>query len=126
MKTTPYPVRLPRRLLELADLRAAEEQVDRSTALRQLLHVGAVGYVLELLGKGRISLSKAAELLDSSPLAVIDKARERGVELGTGLDEYRAAGARETVRARERAKPYGTRRRRSRSRASGARSARSR
>lgn len=126
MKTTPYPVRLPRHLLELADLRAAEEQVDRSTALRQLLHVGAVGYVLELLGKGRISLSKAAELLDSSPLAVIDKARERGVELGTGLDEYRAAGARETVRARERAKPYRTRRRRSRSRASGARSARSR
>lgn len=126
MKTTPYPVRLPRRLLELADLRAAEEQVDRSTALRQLLHVGAVGYVLELLGKGRISLSKAAELLDSSPLAVIDKARERGVELGVGLDEYRAAGARETVRAREPAKPYGTRRRRSRSRASGARSARSR
>jgi len=126
MKTTPYPVRLPRRLLELADLRAAEEQVDRSTALRQLLHVGAVGYMLELLGKGRISLSKAAELLDSSPLAVIDKARERGVELGAGLDEYRAAGARETVRAREPAKPYGTRRRRSRSRASGARSARSR
>jgi len=126
MKTTPYPVRLPRRLLELADLRAAEEQVDRSTALRQLLHVGAVGYMLELLGKGRISLSKAAELLDSSPLAVIDKARERGVELGAGLDEYRAAGASETVRAREPAKPYGTRRRRSRSRASGARSARSR
>src|SRR2546422_6365033 len=29
MKTTPYPVRLPKRLLELADLRAAEEQVDR-------------------------------------------------------------------------------------------------
>ncbi len=121
MKTTPYPVRLPRRLLELADLRAAEEQVDRSTALRQLLHAGAVGYVLELLGKGRISLSKAAELLDSSPLAVIEKARERGVELGAGLDAYRAAGARETVRARAPAKPYGTRRRRSRSRASGAR-----
>lgn len=107
MKTTPYPVRLPRRLLELADLRAAEEQVDRSTALRQLLHAGAVGYVLELLGKGRISLSKAAELLDSSPLAVTEKARERGVELGAGLDEYRAAGARETVRAREPAKPFG-------------------
>jgi hypothetical protein len=110
MKTTPYPVRLPKRLLELADLRAAEEQVDRSTALRQLLHAGAVGYVLELLGKGRISLSKAAELLDSSPLAVIEKARERGVELGAGVDEYRAGGAGRAVRAREPAKPYGARR----------------
>ena len=44
MKTTPYPVRIPRHLLELADLRAAEEQIDRSTALRQLLHAGAVTY----------------------------------------------------------------------------------
>jgi 1,6-anhydro-N-acetylmuramate kinase len=64
MKTTPYPVRLPQRLLELADLRATEEQVDRSTALRQLLHAGAIGYVLELLSKGRISLSKAAEIAE--------------------------------------------------------------
>jgi hypothetical protein len=95
MKTTPYPVRLPDRLLELADLRAAEEQVDRSTALRQLLHAGAIGYALELLSKGRLSLSKAAELLDTSPLAIIDKARERGVELGASLDAYRSAKARE-------------------------------
>ncbi len=118
MKTTPYPVRLPKRLLELADLRAAEEQVDRSTALRQLLQAGAVGYVLELLGKGRISLSKAAELLDSSPLLVMEKARERGVELGAGVDEYRVAGAPGAVRAREPAKRYGARRRRARSRTS--------
>jgi hypothetical protein len=52
MKTMPYPVRIPKHLLELADLRAAEEQVDRSTALRQLLHVGAVTYVLDVLAKG--------------------------------------------------------------------------
>lgn len=57
MKTMPYPVRLPKHLLELADLRAEDEQVDRSTALRQLLYAGATGYVLELLRKGRISLS---------------------------------------------------------------------
>ena len=69
MKTTPYPVRIPKYLLELADLRAAEEQIDRSTALRQLLHAGAVTYVLDVLAKGRISLSKAAELLDVTPLA---------------------------------------------------------
>jgi hypothetical protein len=99
MKTTPYPVRLPKRLLDLADLRAAEEQVDRSTALRQLLHAGAIGYVLELLARGRISLSKAAELLDVSPLAIIEQARERGVRLGASLDAYRAATARESPAA---------------------------
>jgi hypothetical protein len=41
----------------LADLRAEDEQVGRSTALRQLLYAGATGYVLELLRKGWISLS---------------------------------------------------------------------
>ena len=61
--------------------------------------------VLELLGKGRISLSKAAELLDSHPLAVIEKVRERGIELGAGIAEYRPARAREAALARERAKP---------------------
>jgi hypothetical protein len=95
MRTTPYPIRLPKRLLELADLRAAQEQTDRSTALRHLLHAGAVGYLLELLAQGRISLAKAAELLDANPLALIEEARERGVELGASLDAYRAARRRE-------------------------------
>ena len=95
MKTMPYPVRIPKHLLELADLRAAEEQIDRSTALRQLLHVGAVTYVLDVLAKGRISLSKAAELLDATPLAIVEKAREHGVELGAHVDAYRAAEARD-------------------------------
>jgi hypothetical protein len=63
MKTMPYPVRLPPHLLELADIRADTEQVDRSTALRQLLYAGAIGYVLDLLHAGRISLSRAGELL---------------------------------------------------------------
>ena len=95
MKTTSYPVRIPKHLLELTDLRAAEEQIDRSTVLRQLLHAGAVTYVLDMLAKGRISLSKAAELLDTTPLAIVETAREHGVELGAHVDAYRAAEARE-------------------------------
>lgn len=93
MKKMPYPVRLPKHLLELADLRAEDQRVDRSTALRQLLYEGAVGYVLELLQRGRISLSKAAELLDCSTLAVVQKAQERGVALGASLQQYEKAKA---------------------------------
>lgn len=93
MKTMPYPLRLPKHLLELADLRAKEEQVDRSTALRQLLYAGAEGYVLELLGRGRISLSKAAELLNCSTLAIIQKAQERDVVVSTTLEQYERAKA---------------------------------
>ena len=109
MKTTPYPVRIPKHLLDLADLRAAEEQIDRSTALRQLLHAGAVTYVLDVLAKGRISLSKAAELLDATPLAIVEKAREHGVLLGAHVDAYRTAAA------RERPAPYRAGKRRPRS-----------
>lgn len=99
MKTMPYPVRLPKHLLELADLRAEDEQVDRFTALRQLLYAGSVGYVLELLRRGRISLSKAAELLDCSTLAVIQKAQERGVVLGSSVEQYEKARARRWSRS---------------------------
>ncbi len=95
MKTMPYPIRLPQHLLELADLRAKDEHVDRSTALRQLVFSGAEAYVLDLLRKGRISLSKAAELLDCSTLAVVQKAQERGVVLGTTLEQYEKAKDRE-------------------------------
>lgn len=91
MKTMPYPLRLPKHLLALADLRAEEEQVDRSTALRQILYVGAEKYVLDLLTKGRISLSKAAELLQCSTLAVVQKAQERGVAISVTLEQYERA-----------------------------------
>lgn len=94
MKTMPYPVRLPKHLLELADLRAEDEQVDRSTALRQLLYAGATGYVLELLRKERISLSKAAELLDCSTLAIVQKSQERDLVFSATLEQYEGAKAR--------------------------------
>jgi hypothetical protein len=92
MKTMPYPVRLPPHLLELADIRRADtEQVDRSTALRQLLYAGAIGYVLDLLHAGRISLSRAGELLNCGTLDVLQKAKERGIVLGATATQYEEA-----------------------------------
>ena len=77
-----YPLRIPRNLIELANLRTKEEHVDKSTALRQLLYMGAQDYVLELYSIGRISLSKAAELLDTSTLDVLRIAGERSLPNG--------------------------------------------
>lgn len=76
---TPYPLRLPRHLLELADLREQEERIDRSTALRQLLYSGAEEYVLELLSRCRISLSKAAELASYSKRTFMERLGRYGV-----------------------------------------------
>jgi predicted HTH domain antitoxin len=89
----PYLLRLPRHLIELVALRAQEERIDRSIELRQLLFANAEEYALELLSRGWISLSKAAELLDVNTLAVMEKAQERGIQLGEDIEGYRRAEA---------------------------------
>ncbi len=55
-----------------------EEHVDKSTALRQFLYFGARDYVMELYQNGRISLSKAAELLEVSTFDVLRMAKKLG------------------------------------------------
>lgn len=93
MKTVPYPLRLPKNILELADLLAEEEHLDRSTALRKLLYTGGEEYALQLLARGRISLSKAAALLNCSTLAIYQLAQERGIVLGASEEQYEKAKA---------------------------------
>jgi hypothetical protein len=71
-------LRIPKNVIDLANLRTKEEHVDRSTALRQFLYLGARDYVMELYQKGRISLGKAAELLDVSTFDIIRLLKEQG------------------------------------------------
>lgn len=78
MEAVSYPLRIPKNVIELADLRTKEEHVDKSTALRQFLYLGARDYVMELYQKGRISLSKASELLDVSTFDVLRLVKEQG------------------------------------------------
>lgn len=88
MASKPYPLRIPENLLSLVDSKAREDRTDRSTALRQLLYAGAEDYVIELLKRGRISASRAAELLDVSLYKVHELMRERGAESTSGLEEH--------------------------------------
>ena len=86
MKTVSYPLRIPKGLVELAALRSKEEYVDQSTALRQLLHLGAEEYVLEIVSSGRISIGKAAELLKISVYDVYKLAEKHGMKLGGTIE----------------------------------------
>lgn len=88
MANKPYPLRIPEGLLSLVDSKAREDRTDRSTALRQLLYAGAEDYVIELLRRGRISASRAAELLDISLYRVHELMRESGVEVDAGSEGY--------------------------------------
>jgi hypothetical protein len=81
-KTKVVPLRIPEFLDELAAFRAQQEHTDKATALRQWLHQSAEGYVLGLLSEGRISIGRAAELLDVSVFDVQYLARIHGLELG--------------------------------------------
>ncbi len=85
----PYPLRIPEGLMELAEAKSRAERTDRSTALRQLLYAGAEDYVMGLLGEGRISASRAAEVLGVGVHRIHDLAREHHVETGASVEEYR-------------------------------------
>lgn len=83
----PYPIRIPEGLMELAETKAHTERTDRSTALRQLMYAGAESYVLDLLGNGRISTSRAAEVLGVSVHRVHELSSHR-VEIGATEEDY--------------------------------------
>jgi len=85
----PYPLRIPENVITLARLRSNEEHVNQSTALKQLLYTGAESYTLELLRKSRISIGKAAELLDRTIYDIHRLANERDIELGATETHYK-------------------------------------
>ena len=88
MAIEPYSLLIPEGLLFLVDSKARDDGTDRVTVLRQLLYAGAEDYVIELLRRGRISVSRAAELLDVSLYKVHELARERGAEAASGLEGH--------------------------------------
>ena len=89
MTAVSYPLRIPEEILALAKLRSKEEYVDQSTAIRQLLYLGAEDYVLGLVESGRISIGGAAELLKTSVQDVQRLAEKHAVKLGATNEQQR-------------------------------------
>ena len=81
-KTRVIPLRIPEYLDEIAALSARTEHSDKATALRKWLHEGAIQFILEQASKGKLSLTRGAELLDISVLAIYDLAIDSGLEFG--------------------------------------------
>ena len=53
------------------------------------MYAEAEGFVLDLLEEGRISASRAADVLGVSLLRVLELAREQRVEIGATGEDYR-------------------------------------
>lgn len=96
MEAISYPLRIPKNVIELATLRTKEEHVDKSTAIRQFLYMGARDYVIEMYQKGRISLSRAAELLDTSIFEIMRLVKELNIH--TGATQEQQKKSRETAK----------------------------
>lgn len=93
MKSRVVPLRVPENLDELAALSAQEQHTDKATALRQWLHRGAAQYVLKLVAEGRITLGRAAELLEVSVYDLQHLAETQSIELGATDEQRRQSRA---------------------------------
>ena len=91
MSTKPYALRIPKGLLELAEMKSKVDRIDKATALRQLLYTGAEEYVLQLVSEGKLSMGRAGELLEMSVYDIQRLAEERGIELSATADQYEKA-----------------------------------
>ena len=66
MKSVSYPLRIDENVMSMVELKAKDEYIDKSTALRKLLYKGIEDYMIELYKEGRISIGKIAEVLGKS------------------------------------------------------------
>ncbi len=92
-KNRVVPLRIPESLDDLAALSAREQHTDKATALRQWIHDGAAEYVLKLVAEGRVSIERAAELLDMTVYDLYHLAETHRVELGATEDQRRRSRA---------------------------------
>lgn len=87
MSSISYPMRISEQLMTLAELRSREEHVDKTAALKQLLYIGAEDYVMQLYRAGRVSLSRAAQLLDRNVHDVMLLVEKHGVKAGATVQQ---------------------------------------
>jgi len=84
-------VRIPKNLAKAIMHSARTEKVDESTAMRQLLALGAEQYAVELYREGRATLDEAAALASLSLRQMIDVLLAHGIKGNIRLDQQRRA-----------------------------------
>ncbi len=87
MSSVAIPLRIPEKILAVSRLRAEEEHVDQATALRQFLYIGVEECVVQLVAAGRISIGKAAELLNTSHYDLYLVAQKHGITLSASVGQ---------------------------------------
>ncbi len=91
MPVKPVPIRIPENLLEIVDLHAKESRSDRSTVMRQWLWHCAEIEVVKSVSAGRLTIGRAAELLELTHYDIYRIGQENNVILGAS-EEIAAIG----------------------------------
>lgn len=71
--------------------RARLENVDESTAIRQLLAIGVKDYAVQLYRMGKVTLTEAASLANATVREMIDLLFDHGVRGNIRADQQRKA-----------------------------------
>lgn len=80
-------LKIPESMRYVVEILAKEEYIDEKTALRRLLYEGIKPYVLNLYAKGKISLSKTAEILGLSVHDVLSLAKTYELKTGSTVEQ---------------------------------------
>lgn len=89
--STVKTIRLPEDLARAISHRARLENVDESTAIRQLLTIGVKDYAVKLYREGKMSLNEAANLANVTVREMIDLLLDRGVKGNIRADQQKKA-----------------------------------
>lgn len=84
-------VRVSKHLLKAIRRRAKAEDVDESTAIRQLIAIGAKNYAVDMYKAGKITLNDTSDLAGITIREMIDLVLECGVRGNVRLDQHRKA-----------------------------------
>ena len=76
-----YPLKLKEEIMPIIELKSKEEHTNKSIVLKQLIYQSLEGYILKLCAHGRLSIGKAAEILDTTIYEIHKIANEKGIKL---------------------------------------------
>lgn len=80
-------MRLPEGLTSVLKRKSKQDGIDEHTALRELIWEGSKPFVLEQYIQGKISLSKAAKLLDMSIYDILRILKSRDLKAGASKQQ---------------------------------------
>lgn len=82
-----YPMKLKDEIIPLIELKSKEEHTNKAIVLKQFLYQGLENYVIDLINKGRLSIGKAAEILDLSIYDIHEIVKSKGLKLSATREQ---------------------------------------